>query len=101
MAASDEIEVTVVYALPHCQALVRLVVPSEATAHTALVASGLLRKFPEIGDTPACAIFGQAVELTRKLRSGDRVEILRPLLIDPKEGRRRAASRTKPNRNRR
>lgn len=100
MAASDQIEVTVVYALPDTQAMVRVEIARDATVLAALAASGLLDKFPEIGNTPACAIFGEAAELSRTLRDGDRVEILRPLLIDPKEGRRRAASRT-PNRTRR
>jgi uncharacterized protein len=93
--------VTVVNALRERQTLVRVVVPPEATVRTALDASGLLKKFPEMGSAPACAVFGEAVELSRKLRKGDRVEILRPLLIDPKEGRRRAASAQTTNRGRR
>ena len=101
MDAPDQIEVMVVYALRDVQTLVRVVVPPEATVLTALDASGLLRRFPELGGTPACAVFGEAAELSRKLRNGDRVEILRPLLIDPKEGRRRAASAQTANRSRR
>lgn len=101
MDVPDRIEVTVVYALREVQTLVRVVVSPEATVLTALEVSDLLRKFPEMGSTPVCAIFGEAVELSRKLRNGDRVEILRPLLIDPKEGRRRAASAQTTNRGRR
>ena len=57
-------------------------------------APDLLKRFPEIATRPlACAIFGRAVALARKVRPGDRVEILRPLLIDPKEQRRQAAAR--------
>ena len=101
MAAADQIEVTVVYAFPDVQTLVRVVVASDATVLTALNASGLLQRFSEIGSEPACAIYGEVAQLTRKLSNGDRVEILRPLLIDPKEGRRRAASAQRPSRSRR
>lgn len=101
MAASDRIDVSVVYALRDAQTLVRVSLPSDATVRSALEASGLLRKFPEIGPSPACAIYGESAELTRPLRNGDRVEILRPLLVDPKEGRRRAASVQTSNRTRR
>lgn len=101
MAAVDQIEVTVVYALRDVQTVVRVVVASDATVLTALDASGLLQRFSEIGSAPACAIYGEAAQLCRKLRNGDRVEILRPLLIDPKEGRRRAASSQARSRTRR
>lgn len=100
MAEADSIQVSVVYALRDAQTLVRVPIASGATVLEALEASGLLRKFPEIGNAPACAIYGEAAPLTRQLRDGDRVEILRPLLIDPKEGRRRAASQAS-NRTRR
>jgi putative ubiquitin-RnfH superfamily antitoxin RatB of RatAB toxin-antitoxin module len=54
----------------------------------------LLQQFPELGDRPlACAIFGRAVADSHLLRADDRVEILRPLQVDPKESRRRAAAR--------
>ena len=101
MAEVDCIDVTVVYALRDSQTLVRVNMASSATVLEALEASGLLRRFPEIGNAPACAIYGEAAQLTRQLRDGDRVEILRPLRIDPKEGRRRAASSQATHRTRR
>jgi putative ubiquitin-RnfH superfamily antitoxin RatB of RatAB toxin-antitoxin module len=58
--------------------------------------SGLARRCAEIATLPlACAIYGRVVALTHELRAGDRVEILRPLLVDPKEQRRQAAARAR------
>jgi putative ubiquitin-RnfH superfamily antitoxin RatB of RatAB toxin-antitoxin module len=86
--------VWVVYALPDRQALRELDLPESSTVADAIARSGLLEQFPEIGTRPlACAIFGRAVVDSQVLRAGDRVEILRPLQVDPKESRRRAAAR--------
>jgi putative ubiquitin-RnfH superfamily antitoxin RatB of RatAB toxin-antitoxin module len=86
--------VWVVYALPDRQAVEELELPESATVAEAVARSGLLQRFPEIGARPlACAIFGRAVADSQVLRAGDRAEILRPLLVDPKESRRRAAAR--------
>jgi putative ubiquitin-RnfH superfamily antitoxin RatB of RatAB toxin-antitoxin module len=86
--------VWVVYALPDRQAVEELELPESATVAEAVARSGLLERYPEIGARPlACAIFGRAVADSQVLRAGDRVEILRPLLVDPKESRRRAAAR--------
>lgn len=86
--------VCVVYALPDRQTLRELELPESATVAEAVARSGLLEQFPEIGGKPlACAIYGRAVADSQVLRAGDRVEILRPLQVDPKESRRRAAAR--------
>jgi len=88
------VRVSVVYALPDRQALRELELPDSATVAEAVVRSGLLEQFPEIRSTPlACAIYGRPVVDSQVLRAGDRVEILRPLQVDPKESRRRAAAR--------
>lgn len=84
----------VVYALPDRQSVQELQLPEPATVAEAVARSGLLQQFPELGDRPlACAIFGRAVADSHLLRTDDRVEILRPLQVDPKESRRRAAAR--------
>lgn len=89
-------QVEVVYALPECQALVTLDLPAGATVAQAVAHSGLTRRFPEIDGRPlACAIYGRPVPLDHVLCAQDRVEILRPLLIDPKENRRQAAARNR------
>jgi uncharacterized protein len=86
--------VWVVYALPDRQSLQELDLPESATVAEAVARSGLLQKFPEITERPlACAIYGRAVADSHLLRADDRVEILRPLQVDPKESRRRAAAR--------
>ena len=86
--------VWVVYALPDRQAVHELELPDSATVAEAVARSGLLQQFPEIGERPlACAIYGRAVAESHVLRAGDRVDILRPLQVDPKESRRRAAAR--------
>jgi uncharacterized protein len=88
--------VWVVYALPDRQMLRELELPESATVAEAVARSGLLEQFPEIGSRPpAYAIFGRAVTDSQALRADDRVEILRPLQVDPKESRRRAAARAR------
>jgi putative ubiquitin-RnfH superfamily antitoxin RatB of RatAB toxin-antitoxin module len=86
--------VWVVYALPEQQTVRELDVPESATVADAVARSGLLQQYPEIGQRPlACAIYGRAVADSYILRADDRVEVLRPLQVDPKESRRRAAAR--------
>jgi putative ubiquitin-RnfH superfamily antitoxin RatB of RatAB toxin-antitoxin module len=88
------LQVSVVYALPDKQIIQNLSVSEGCTVEQAVAQSGLLTRFPEIARTELhCAIYGRVVPLDRRLESGDRVELLRPLLIDPKESRRRAAAR--------
>ena len=94
--ADAALQISVVYALPDRQSIVPMKLPAEATVQDAVERSGLLRKFPEISQRElVCAVFSRPVELTTQLRDGDRVEILRPLLIDPKENRRRSATQAR------
>ncbi|MCI4440710.1 RnfH family protein [Tibeticola sp.] len=62
---------------------------SGATVREALAASGLLDAFPTL-DLGACtvAVWGQRAQPTERLREGDRVEVCRPLKVDPKVARR-------------
>ena len=88
--------VWVVYALPELQTVQELELPESTSVAEAVARSGLLQQFPEIGERPlACAIYGRAVADSYILRADDRVEILRPLQVDPKESRRRAAIRAR------
>ena len=88
-----------VRALPERQAIVSLQVEEGSTIKQVVERSGLQREFPEIGIRPlSCAVFGRIVEITQAVATGDRIEILRPLLIDPKESRRQAAARAKRER---
>ena len=87
----------VVYALPERQVVVELALDEGATVNDAVTKSGLPQRFLQIVAPISCAVFGRVVPLSQPLRDGDRVEILRPLQVDPKEQRRQAAVRTRPN----
>jgi putative ubiquitin-RnfH superfamily antitoxin RatB of RatAB toxin-antitoxin module len=94
MVHVEDIAVRVVYALPDRQVVVQLRVPLGTKVTEVVSRSGLLEQFPEIGARPiAYAIYGRVVEETYEVRSGDRIEILRPLQVDPKTSRRQAAAR--------
>jgi putative ubiquitin-RnfH superfamily antitoxin RatB of RatAB toxin-antitoxin module len=90
---ADDIEVEVVYALPEARAPVRVTLSAGATVQAALTASGLAQRFPQMMQGPLrVGVFGKLVSLDTPLKSGDRVEIYRPLTVDPKEARRRRAA---------
>lgn len=88
------IRITVVYALPERQVVTSLSVVAGTTVAQAVEQSGLVRRFPEISSRPLnCAIYNRVVAVSQAVTAGDRIEILRPLLVDPKENRRQAAAR--------
>jgi|SRR5690606_3077638 len=81
--------VEVVYAEPDVQRVVRVAYAPGLTAEQAVVASGLLDELPRSVTNPlVLGVFGVRVEGTHVLEAGDRVEICRPLLRDPRERRR-------------
>lgn len=84
--------VEVAYARPDRQRLVTVDLAAGATARDAVHASGLANEFPEIDvERVPLGVFGRACAGDTVLRAGDRVEIYRPLQVDPKEARRRRA----------
>jgi putative ubiquitin-RnfH superfamily antitoxin RatB of RatAB toxin-antitoxin module len=84
-----ESTVEVVYATADEQRVVRVPFAPGLTAEQAVRDSGLLDAFPETAArTLVLGIFGTRVELWHRLAPGDRVEIARPLLRDPRERRR-------------
>ena len=88
------LRVEVVYATPERQGLVELGVEPGCTVAEAIERSGLRDEFPDmIVDPAAIGIFSRKVLLDHALTDGDRVEIYRPLIADPKESRRRRARR--------
>jgi uncharacterized protein len=96
---NDSISISVVYALADRQDVVKLMVERGTTVAAAVELSGLAQKFVDIGSQPLnCAIYSRIVEPTHIVREGDRIEILRPLLIDPKEHRRQVAAKSKAKR---
>lgn len=88
--------VEVVYALPLKQDVISLEVPAGATVHQALAASGVLAAHPELDlRVVQVGVWGRPATLDVPLKDGDRVEIYRPLQIDPKEVRRRRARKAR------
>jgi len=88
--------VEVAYALPDRQALIALEVEQGCTVFEAALRSGIVERFPDLNLAQAdFGIFGRRIDEPRAatLRDGDRVEIYRPLLIDPKVVRRQRAER--------
>ena len=84
------IEVEVAYARPDKQEIVPVTVPEGATALEAARLSGIVDMFPEIElDDTDMGIFGKVIKdpAAHELREGDRVELYRPLKIDPKQAR--------------
>lgn len=99
--SANMLQVEVAYASPQRQCLIALGVPEGTTALEAVTRSGIVGEFPEIDlNTASMGIFsrlldGRSQPLPKDyaLENGDRVEIYRPLLIDPKEARLRRAAR--------
>ncbi|UFQ96909.1 RnfH family protein [Pseudomonas wenzhouensis] len=92
------IAVEVVYALAERQKLLRLSVPQGTTVREAALRSGLQQFFPGLDLSQApLGIFGKAVSKPeeRVLEEGERVEIYRPLIADPKEVRKQRAAKAK------
>ena len=84
----------VAYALPQEQVIVALDFADEITVEEAIKRSGLLERFPEIDlHTHKVGVFGKLTQLERVLQPGDRVEIYRKLIADPKQARRQRAER--------
>ena len=90
--AQQNIQVEVVLAMPGRQELVSLEVAAGTTLAEAIALSGLPEMFEGFElDLTKVGIFGQKAAPDRVLTAGDRVEIYRPLIADPKEVRRQKA----------
>lgn len=83
--------VELVYA-PNEQAFIHLTLAYKTGMSVAdvLAESGLMQRYPEIASLTV-GIFSRAVSLDTRVQPGDRVEIYRPLVINPKEKRRQRA----------
>lgn len=95
MADPGSIRVEVAVAWPELQVLIPMELPSGATVGEAIKRSGLRERFPELEiRDDRVGVFAEKRALTDSLRDGDRVEIYRPLKIDPRTARRLKASRS-------
>lgn len=90
---AERIRVAVIYADPEIQIEKSVDIAIGSTVGEVIAASDIAGSLP-IGFTPtAIGIYGQLVDENHHVRDGDRVELYRPLRIDPKEARRRRAQR--------
>jgi len=94
---TETLAVEVAYALPDAQRIVALDVPVGTTALDAVKQSGIDQYFDDlqISDDLTLGIFGKAIAVSHVLSAGERVEIYRPLKIDPKEVRKQRAAKAK------
>lgn len=84
------LEIEIVYGLPDKQVLKTMRVAEGTTVRAAALQSGLDSIFEDLSlHSAPLGIFGKAVKDDTPLRDGDRIEVYRPLLIDPKEARRK------------
>lgn len=79
------------------QVVLRVELPEGSTVAEAIARSGIRAQFPGlVVDPAAVGIFSRKVSMEQALRAGDRVEIYRPLIADPKEVRRQRAALARP-----
>lgn len=93
--------VEVAYALPDKQQIIRITVPAGTTMLEAVQLSRIADYFPGLDvESSSMGVFGKAVATPaqRVLAAGERVEIYRPLIADPKEVRKQRAARAKAER---
>lgn len=90
--------VEVAYATPGRQLIVKVQAPPGTTVAQAIEISAIRQQFPQIEPQPVVGVFGRKVALDYPLSAGDRVEIYRPLMADPKEARRQKVEKEKAGR---
>ena len=92
----QQISLEVVYGTPDKQALLEVVVEQGTTVEQAILASGIVKRFPDINlEVLKVGIWNRTCKLTELPKKDDRIEIYRPLIADPKEARRRRAEKAK------
>lgn len=96
MSEGDLIPIEVAYAAPAEQVILKLDVAAGTTVRDAIERSGILQRFPEIDLVQnKVGRWSHVAALDEIVRAGDRVEIYRPLIADPKEMRRQRAAAAK------
>jgi putative ubiquitin-RnfH superfamily antitoxin RatB of RatAB toxin-antitoxin module len=90
---SDRFEVEVAYATPSEQVILKVMAEQGITVQEAIDQSKIADRFPEIDPgNDKVGVFGKVAKRDLKLHPGDRVEIYRPLIADPKAVRKKRAS---------
>lgn len=94
MATDKKFFVEVAYATPAAQKIISLEIEPGLTIETVIDRSGIVEFFPEIDlMKQKVGVFGEIKKLTDIVQAKDRIEIYRPLVIDPKEARRKRAKK--------
>lgn len=93
---SAQLSICVCYALAKTQTLVEVCLPAGATVRDAIEASRIVERHPEIDLARAkIGVYGKLKPLDAPLADHDRVEIYRPLIVDPKLARQRRVEKTR------
>ena len=93
---TTEIDIELVHALPDACESLRLRLPEGSSVGDALRKAGEQGFAPAVQADPSClAVFGRSATTSTRLHAGDRIELLRPLLADPKQRRRERAGERK------
>ncbi len=88
---AGEVQVEVIYILPDNLFQKEVSLSRGSTVADALSVSGIFAEYPELEQGLKVGIFGKVVDAEQAVRDGDRVEVYRPLIFDPKEARRQRA----------
>ena len=89
-------KIEVVYALPDTATCLCVEVAEGSQVEEAIIASGILEKCPQIDrESLTVGVWNRTCKLTQILKEGDRIEIYRPLIADPKDARRKRAEKAK------
>ncbi len=96
MQSSTLMSIEIAYATPQQSWLIALEVEAGTSIKQAITSSGILTQCPTIDlQKNKVGIFSKIVDLDTVLESGDRIEIYRPLILDPKQARRLRAEKVK------
>jgi uncharacterized protein len=94
--SSGSLSIDVCYALADAQTVIGVQLPAGSTVQQAIDASGILTRHPEIDlTTLKVGVYGKLKPLDAELADHDRVEIYRPLVVDPKLARQRRVDKTR------
>ncbi len=87
--SGHRIKIEVVYATAKRQALIELSIEEGSSVEEAISKSAIYGMFPDHGlDKASVGVWGRPVDRSHTLCAGDRIEIYRPLQMDPRESRR-------------
>lgn len=90
------ISVEVVFTENQQQKIIQVTVESLSCIAEVIHQSGILSNFPSIDlSKNKVGIFGELHSLDAKVQEGDRIEIYRPLIVDPKKIRKNRAKKQK------